>query len=736
MDKNSLLKLISEKLGISQSQREFAFEFFLEKISNNLQNDEAINIPEIGFFQLKASTDSAKSKIYFSPHDLSKDQLSQNLYLSFDVDTSDEISTEFDESVFSIGVGKPIIPAINVDESDDPLLASLQKSLEDRVGEILSNSNKVSDFDLFDNFIIQQDEAKKIEEEKAKQEELEAQKIVEEQAKQEEDIAKEIAEETGEETTIQENTIEDVVEENISMEDAIVDSIIEEEKKTEDDSSSGEMDQSAIDDMFSSGNTFDEMDFQIDGKDTEDSDEENSKDVAEEIDKDIEEFKKFADEPAKEEPNKDLEELLSQPDEENIEEPVVEQENVVESEPVIEEPTETLDVSESTPTPQDFVEEENEDKDLLDSFLPGGVETTEVEPKSEEEDDSIQWDWGDELKTELEEQEDKEEKVEVDQKVEEEITEEPIEEKVDAKIEESKKEESDSDDPFGELSDLLDDDEDEEIDFNLDDDIEDVEATEGNEQEEEEKEDESKEEQEENEPEEEEVEEDSAEDELDDNKNDTKEKTMAEELEQVEEDDEDASEEKPKKLLFNKYELKSEGLGKTFWIVVGVFVAFNLIAVSYLLFFGGSSSEPVDETILSPDSTTNNEIVAQVDTTNTNPPDSEKIAVAEPIKTEPVEEKPVEKPPVKFGSLYREIDSEQRISGRIYLQGTRYMVQASSFKIKARAENEVKRLRGLGHDAFIVEVFLEQLGGTWYRVRIGYFNSRQEAQSFITSNEM
>ena len=53
MDKNSLRKLISGKLGVSSSKQEFAFEVFLQKIGNALEVNETIKIPGVGFFQLK-----------------------------------------------------------------------------------------------------------------------------------------------------------------------------------------------------------------------------------------------------------------------------------------------------------------------------------------------------------------------------------------------------------------------------------------------------------------------------------------------------------------------------------------------------------------------------------------------------------------------------------------------------------------------------------------------------------
>jgi cell division septation protein DedD len=76
------------------------------------------------------------------------------------------------------------------------------------------------------------------------------------------------------------------------------------------------------------------------------------------------------------------------------------------------------------------------------------------------------------------------------------------------------------------------------------------------------------------------------------------------------------------------------------------------------------------------------------------------------------------------------IAGEKNIKGTIFTDGNKYCFQVSSWKIKSQAETAVKRLTNSGHNAFIVEAYLPKKGGNWYRVRIGYFNTLEEAERY------
>jgi hypothetical protein len=73
--------------------------------------------------------------------------------------------------------------------------------------------------------------------------------------------------------------------------------------------------------------------------------------------------------------------------------------------------------------------------------------------------------------------------------------------------------------------------------------------------------------------------------------------------------------------------------------------------------------------------------------------------------------------------------SEKKIRNTIFFDGQRFCFQISSWKLRRQAENEVARMKGLGLNAFIVEAEVPSKGGTWYRVRIGYFNSIEETEN-------
>lgn len=108
-------------------------------------------------------------------------------------------------------------------------------------------------------------------------------------------------------------------------------------------------------------------------------------------------------------------------------------------------------------------------------------------------------------------------------------------------------------------------------------------------------------------------------------------------------------------------------------------------------------------------------------------------------KTSPKEEiKPVKVEASKAISteMYREIPNEQTITDRIYFDGKRYTVQISSWKSSSIAEKEVNKLKKHGFDAFIYKVYIKAKGSTWNRVRIGYFNSVNEAEEFIKKNKI
>ena len=75
-------------------------------------------------------------------------------------------------------------------------------------------------------------------------------------------------------------------------------------------------------------------------------------------------------------------------------------------------------------------------------------------------------------------------------------------------------------------------------------------------------------------------------------------------------------------------------------------------------------------------------------------------------------------------------NSERNIRGRIWSDGNTYVIQHSSWKTRSKAERIAGYLRSKGHNAFVQKAYIPKFRRTYYRVRIGYFNSLSEAQSY------
>lgn len=100
------------------------------------------------------------------------------------------------------------------------------------------------------------------------------------------------------------------------------------------------------------------------------------------------------------------------------------------------------------------------------------------------------------------------------------------------------------------------------------------------------------------------------------------------------------------------------------------------------------------------------------------------VKAAEPKETKP---QPIPTPTEKTNV------NEKKISENIYQDGNSYSVQVSSWKSKPRAQAEVARFLKAGRQAVLVEVEIPGRG-IWYRVRIKGFASTQEAERFISQN--
>ena len=71
--------------------------------------------------------------------------------------------------------------------------------------------------------------------------------------------------------------------------------------------------------------------------------------------------------------------------------------------------------------------------------------------------------------------------------------------------------------------------------------------------------------------------------------------------------------------------------------------------------------------------------------------------------------------------------SERNVGRMVFTDGYLYCFQVASFRTKVKADGVAKDLKSKGFNSFVVLADAPELDGTWYRVRVGYFNSLDEA---------
>jgi len=71
--------------------------------------------------------------------------------------------------------------------------------------------------------------------------------------------------------------------------------------------------------------------------------------------------------------------------------------------------------------------------------------------------------------------------------------------------------------------------------------------------------------------------------------------------------------------------------------------------------------------------------------------------------------------------------TERNLGNMIFTDGNLFCVQESSWRSRNKAESEAKKLQTAGYNSFIVIADSPELEGTWFRVRLGYYNTFDEA---------
>jgi cell division septation protein DedD len=129
----------------------------------------------------------------------------------------------------------------------------------------------------------------------------------------------------------------------------------------------------------------------------------------------------------------------------------------------------------------------------------------------------------------------------------------------------------------------------------------------------------------------------------------------------------------------------------------------------------------------------------------------EKVETPQDITTEKIEDnkpeqkKPEEKKIEKVGPKKEIIESNKpnntviptgkslNVGNNIYKYGNYFVVQVAAFRSKVISDNEAGKYRNKGYIA-IVEAAEIPERGTWYRVRVGNFSTKEEAQNFVNKN--
>lgn len=155
MTTTDLKKRIAEVLGVSATQSEIAFEIFFENLSQVISEGITLKVPRVGYFQLKPN-ERNQHQIIFAPLPEDYSATSKNLFLTFDIYQKNKNSFEIDSQVFSIGVGKPLLPLVKDDLNFDAesSFEILKKSIEERTKELLSESDQIPNYNIWDDFAL------------------------------------------------------------------------------------------------------------------------------------------------------------------------------------------------------------------------------------------------------------------------------------------------------------------------------------------------------------------------------------------------------------------------------------------------------------------------------------------------------------------------------------------------------------------------------------------------------
>lgn len=158
MDKKELAKKVAGLINVSEEYQKLAFSQFKKKLSEYLKVGEAVKIINLGVFQVKQQLEHSdeagkiisKDKsltLVFSPE--SRTSEDDSIFLNLELEEKSLDENEFDEKVFQIGIDKPLITSAESEIEND----SIQKDIADSISALLNDSEKIKNFDLWEDHL-------------------------------------------------------------------------------------------------------------------------------------------------------------------------------------------------------------------------------------------------------------------------------------------------------------------------------------------------------------------------------------------------------------------------------------------------------------------------------------------------------------------------------------------------------------------------------------------------------
>lgn len=634
-----LQKKTADVLGVSSSEKELAFEILISKIAALLTENLTLRVPKIGFFQIREDND--ENLLIFSPLPEDFNRESKTLYLTIELPKTFQPKLENDAGVFSIGVGKPLLPLSNEVDKNIELETSyaiLKKSIEERVNEIISDSEHIPNFNIWEDYYTTLN--KEAAEEK---DEIQLSELTEDIEFKEDMIAEEITNDLLNESV--EESIETPTDNNdIPTEEISPTTLLEDYIPPHDEPE-------ITDNVKLDESLFQESEKQID------------------IENNYEQS----------EPEISIQEKLVTDD-------------------VLYKITKEFKTEDEEVELPEIIEEEIDETDI------------DILGLKKQSDENIDWNWGDELKEEIELIRTKSGKTRFDF----------VDPDDEAETEPPTKELFKSTKPLS--TDYF-----------------------------------------------------------------TKlETTIKKEIEETEKDIQymEYSGRPPKyefvedvpvpdyqptvtqQQYFTNYRSTNDSsyeeyhkendkhFGKSFLLLFSGFVVISAVIIYLLISGKNPNNDEIKSVSNAADSIGNFQDEQQpIDTSQIF---DEEVSDFPRVATLPINDKdgvdltqnstsindqirstPTVTAPPKANQnegLYKTLQTDTRVGRTIYFDGTGFNVQVSSWRNRGKAEDEVKRLRNQGFNAFLVEANLPQKGGIWYRVRIGNFKSNEEAEQFLSKN--